>query len=128
MTFQSNPSARAVWTVLVVSAAAGFVVGAFARPTWTDNVESAQVLAGVVAYPQRTPMYDYHTSVYSLTIQAAAIALRLGVPEWPLCVVSSGLQGALSFSALALLGLAVSGRPALALLMPLFFLRMREWC
>jgi hypothetical protein len=80
------------WTagwVLALSAVAGFLVGAVARPTWTDNVESAQVLAGVVVYPQRTPMYDYHTSVYSLTIQAAAVLLRLGVPEWTISVLSS---------------------------------------
>ena len=126
---QSNRfPAPAAARVFAVAAVAGFLVGAFVRPTWTDNVESAQVLAGVVSYPQRTPMYDYHTSVYSLTIQAAALLLRLGVPEWPLSVAFSGLQAALSFGALALLGLAVSGRAGLALLMPLLFLRMRDWC
>jgi hypothetical protein len=113
--------------VLALSAAVGFLVGAVVRPSWTDNVESAQVLAGVVVYPQRTPMYDYHTSVYSLTIQAAAVLLRLGVPEWPLSVLFSGLQAGLSFAAVALFAFAVSGSAPVALVMPLLVLRLREW-
>jgi hypothetical protein len=126
---QSSPRS-ASWTaarVLALSAAAGFLVGAFVQPTWTDNVESAQVLAGVVVYPQRTPMYDYHTSVYSLTIQTAALLLWLGVPEWPLSVLCSGLQGALSFAAIALFAFAVSGRASIALVLPLLLLRLHGW-
>jgi hypothetical protein len=119
---------RGPWPVLAVSATVGFAVGALVRPTWTDNVESAQVLAGVVQYPSPTPMYHYHTSAYSLTIQAAAVLLRLGVPEWPLSLVSSGLQGALSFGALSLFALAVSRSAALALVMPVLVLRLRECC
>jgi hypothetical protein len=124
------PTRSRPWTagsVLLLSAAMGFLIGACVRPTWTDNVESAQVLAGVVVYPQRTPTYDYHTSVYSLTIQSAAILLRLGVPEWPLSVLFSGLQAALSFAAVALFTFAVSGSAAVALVMPLLVLRLHEW-
>jgi hypothetical protein len=72
-------------------------------------------------------MYDYHTSVYSLTIQAAAILLRLGVPEWPISVLFSGLQAALSFAAVALFTFAVSGSAAVGLVLPLLFLRLHEW-
>ena len=131
MTKMDQPSPRSEsWTagrVLALSAAAGFLVGAFVQPSWTDNVESAQVLAGVVVYPQRTPMYDYHTSVYSLTIQTAALLLRLGVPEWPLSVLFSGLQGALGFAAVALFTFAVSGRASVALVLPLLLLRLHGW-
>ena len=118
---------RGVGGVLALSSLVGFALCALVTPTWTDNVESAQVLAGHVVYPARTPMYEYHLSAYSLTVQAAAVLLRLGIPEWPLSVLFSGLQGALAFGALSMLTLAVSRSPAAALLMPVLFLRMREW-
>jgi hypothetical protein len=113
--------------VCATSAALGFVIGAFFQPHWTDNVESAQVLAGLVRYAQPTPLSEYHASAYSLSVQLAAILLKAGLSEWTCSVLFSGLQGALSFAALSTLGLAVSESHVAALLMPVLFLRLREW-
>ncbi len=117
---------RHTWLVLGVSAALGFAVGAFVHPMWMDNVESAQVIANLVVYPPGNVMRAYHTSVYSLLIQAAAILLRAGVSEWTLSVCFSGLQGALACSSLALVTLAVSRSLTTALALPVLMLRFRE--
>jgi hypothetical protein len=119
---------RRTWAVLAVSSALGFTAGAFVYPMWTDNVESAQVLAGLVSYPpgQGLPMREYHLSVYTLLIQCAALLLRLGLSEWALSVLFSGLQGALACSALSLFALAVSRSATTALLVPILLLRMRQ--
>jgi hypothetical protein len=123
----TTPAERQTWTVLAASAAIGFCMGAFVYPMWTDNVESAQVLAGLVEYPkgEGLPMRAYHLSVYTVLIQAAALLLRLGASEWALSVFFSGLQGALACSALALFTLAVSRSATTALLLPVLLLRMR---
>ena len=67
-------------------------------------------------------------AVLGESLQIVAIdLLRLGVPEWPLSVLFSGLQGALSFAAVALFTFAVSGRASIALILPLILLRLHGW-
>jgi hypothetical protein len=111
--------------VAAVTAAAGFCIGAFVYPMWTDNVESAQVQAQLVSYQAGDVMGLYHDAAYSLAIQIAAILLRAGVSEWTLSLLFSGAQAALSCAAIALATLAVSRSAVTALLAPVLLLRFR---
>lgn len=111
--------------VAISSVVIGFLLGALVYPTWTDNVESAQVLAGLVKYNSATnPMYIYHRSAYSLLIQGAALLLRLGVSDWATSVLFSGAQSAIGFSALALCTFAISRNIFSSLLTPFVLLRL----
>jgi hypothetical protein len=115
-----------VWSALGAAALAGAAVGGYLHPTWTDNVESAQVLAGVVRPEAGGPMALYHTGVYSLAIQLAAVLLRSGLTEWQVSVIFSALQGALSFAAVTACTLTVARSRAVALLAPFVFLAWRQ--
>jgi hypothetical protein len=91
--------------VAAVAGAIGFAAG-LVRPSHQHAVETAQVLAGVVAYPIDTPFFVYHLRLWNLPSQLLAIGLAAGVPERALSVATSGLLGALSFQALSLSALA----------------------
>src|SRR5437868_4966255 len=79
----------------------------------------------LVRYGPTEVMGIYHSAVYSIVIQTAAVLLHSGVSEWALSVLFSGFQAALSCSALALFTLAVSRSAATALLVPVLLLRFR---
>ena len=115
-----------MWRTLAASAMVGGLIGGLVQPFWTHNVESAQVVAGVVQLPQDNPMLLVHTRVYSALIQGAAVLLRLGMSEWGVSVVSSMLEGSLAFAAVAACALSVSGRPLVSLLTPTLFLAWGE--
>lgn len=122
----SSDSADHTWSVLTLSAIVGFVVSGFIYPMWTDNVESAQVIARIVQFPQKNPMYMYHTSIYTLVVQVAAILLKAGFSELQLSIFFSGLQGAISFSALSLCTYCFHRNPLTSLITPLLFLQLRQ--
>jgi hypothetical protein len=96
------------WRVVVVSGALGFAVGAVAFPDWQVAVETAQVVAGLVTYPAGNPFYVYHTKLWTVLHQLAAVPLLIGVSERALSVVISGLLGAVSFQAVSVLVYALS--------------------
>lgn len=111
--------------LLCASALLGFLLFAVVFPSWTDNVESAQAVAGTVSYPPGNPMGTYHRSALSLTVDGAALLLRLGLSEWHASVLSSGLMGAAIFSGLSSLTLAFSGSASVSLLVPVLLLSLQ---
>jgi hypothetical protein len=115
-----------IWLVASVSALLGSCISLAAYPMGTDNVESAQVVAGIVRFPEGNIMAAYHTSVQSIQIQIPALLLRAGVSEWTLSLGSIGIQGALSFAAVSLLALAFSGSAAVSILLPILLLCLRQ--
>jgi hypothetical protein len=109
---------------MLLSGLFGFFLFALVFPGVTDNVESAQVVAGVVSYPPGNPMGIYHLSALSLLIDSAALLLKLGIPEWAVCAFFTGLEGALVFSGLTGLTLAFSRSASVALLVPLLLVHL----
>jgi hypothetical protein len=97
--------------VLAVSGILGFRVGLIGFPTWQISVETAQVVAGLVEYPEGNPFYVYHTKLWSSLIQICALLLKAGVSEITLSLAVSGLLGMVSFQALAMVVYAI-GRDA----------------
>ena len=95
-------------SVLVVSGALGFHVGAGAFADWQVAVETAQVVAGLVDYPAGNPFYVYHTKLWTILHQVLAVALAAGLSERTLSVLVSGLLGMVSFQALSLIAYAIS--------------------
>ena len=91
----------ALW-VLLLSGILGFRVGMLGFPDWQVAVETAQVVAGLVTYPPDNIFYIYHTRLWTALHQILAVALRAGVDEITLSIVVSGVQGMLTFQALAL--------------------------
>ena len=116
------PSGRQVIAVLVGSGAIGFFMGAVAYPTWHDALEPAQVLAGLVTYPQHNLVYIYSTRTLTVLHELLALLLSSGVSERTLALLLSGAIGMLSLQALGLVVLAVSGHVQLATLSPVFIL------
>ena len=97
----------AIW-VLLLSGILGFRVGMLGFPDWQVAVETAQVVAGLVTYPPDNIFFIYHTRLWTAMHQVLAIALRAGVSEITLSLVVSGVQGMLTFQALALFVYALS--------------------
>lgn len=123
-----TPAGRSVRRVLLLSGCAGFAIGLL-HPSWQVAVEPAQVLAGLVRYPDGNPFYLYETRVWNVWHQLLAPLLRAGVTELALSVAISGALGALVFQALALFALALGAQVALACAIPFLvvFLNPLGW-
>lgn len=106
--------------VLVISGVLGFVVGSVAFPTWQVAVETAQVVAGIVKYPADNPFYLYHTKLWTVIHEIAALLLRAGVSEIQLSKLLSGVLGMMSFQAISMVVYAFSFDALLALGTPFF--------
>ena len=96
--------------VLIASGAIGFHLGYARFFDWQIPVESAQVLAGIVRYPEETPFYVHHLKLWTILHQVCAVFLRAGVSEIALSKLVSGVLGMVSLQALALFTFALSGR------------------
>ena len=118
----------ATW-VLLLSGILGFRMGMIGFPEWQVAVETAQVVAGIVTYPPDNIFYIYHTRLWTVLHQVLALALRAGVGEITLSLVVSGLQGMLTFQALALFVYALSRDVLLAVgaAALIFFTRAAEY-
>jgi hypothetical protein len=113
------------WTVVLVSAAMGGLLGLFVYPAPQFTLEAAQVVGGVVQLPDDNPMRIFDTSAYSLfLIQIPALLLAAGVSASTLSLLLSAAQGAVAFSAVALVTLALSRSAVLSLLTPLLLLHV----
>ncbi len=77
-------------------------------PDWQVAVETAQVTAGLLIYPPDNIFYIYHTRLWTAMHQILAVALRAGADEITLSLIVSGVQGMLTFQALALFVYALS--------------------
>jgi hypothetical protein len=95
---------------LAASAALGFAFGLL-YPATHVAIEPAQLLAGVVAYPQGNAFALYESRVWTVLHQLLALPLLAGVGERTLTQVVSGAVGALNFAALAAFARAL-GAPA----------------
>ena len=108
----------------VVSASVGFAIGLFWKGTWQANLESAQVLAGIVEYPSDNAFYYYHLKLWTLLSQFPAVLLKLGMDERILSLILSGSLGAVSFLGLSLCTFALCRNVALSILSPVFLLAL----
>jgi hypothetical protein len=118
----------ALW-VMILSGILGFRVGMVGFPDWQVAVETAQVTAGLVTYPPDNIFYIYHTRLWTVLHQVLALALRAGVGEITLSLALSGIQGMLTFQALALFVYALSRDVLLAVgaAALIFFTRSAEY-
>lgn len=90
------------------------------RPSWQDAIEPAQVIAGIVQYPPGNPVYLYAIRTWTVLHEGLALLLAIGISERTLALALSGVMGMLSFQALGVIVLAVSGDVALGMLAPTF--------
>src|SRR5688572_28013263 len=118
----------AIW-VLLLSGVLGFRLGMLGFPDWQVAVETAQVVAGIVTYPPDNIFYIYHTKLWTALHQILAVALRAGVSEITLSHFVSGVQGMLTFQALAIFVYAFSRDVLLAVGASalIFFTRSAEY-
>jgi hypothetical protein len=91
-----------------VTAGIGFLLGAFARPSWQVAVEGAQALAGVVDYPAGNSFYVYHVKLWTVLNQLLAMLLKLGLSEDFLSIFVSGVITSLSYLAIGACVFAIS--------------------
>jgi hypothetical protein len=108
--YDPRRSTRAALLALLVSGVLGFHLGYARFPDWQIPVESAQVLAGIVRYPDETPFIDHHMKLWTILHQICALLLKAGMSEIALSRFLSGALGMLSLQALAMFAYAFSGR------------------
>ena len=120
---------RGAFWVLLLSGILGFRVGMLGFPDWQVAVETAQVVGGLVPYPPDNVFYIYHTRLWTVLHQLLALGLRAGVGEVTLSLIVSGLQGMLTFQALALFVFALGRNILLAVgaAALIFFTRSAEY-
>ncbi len=118
----------AFW-VLLLSGILGFRVGMLGFPDWQVAVETAQVVGGLVSYAPDNVFYIYHTRLWTVLHQLLALGLRAGVSELALSLIVSGVQGMLTFQALALFVYGLSRNTLLAVgaAALIFFTRSAEY-
>ena len=91
--------ARAICVAMLI----GGALGCFAFPAWQHSVETAQILANSVQYPDLdNPYYRYHAASVTLPTMLSALLLK-AFGELVASALISGLQGALSYGAIAAL-------------------------
>jgi hypothetical protein len=100
---------------LLISGLLGFRVGMIGFPDWQVAVETAQVVAGLVRYPEGNPFFIYHTKLWTIVHQISAPLLWAGVPEIRLSLLISGVLGMVTFQALSMFVYALSGDAALGI-------------
>jgi hypothetical protein len=106
--------------LLVLSPLLGLLISVGPRLCWQDPIESAQVIAGLVAYPPDNPFYIMHTKGWSLLNQLSAGVLYLHGSDFTVNFLLAGLAGATSFAGVTLIVQAISRNPLVALATPLF--------
>ncbi len=107
--------------MLAAAAALGLVIGA-CWPAWHVALEPAQLLAGVVDYPQPSPFQLYETRVWNLWHQLLAPLLAAGMPERTLSIALSGVVVSVAFAALSGFARALGAGAALSLAAPFLVL------
>jgi hypothetical protein len=104
--------------VFFISGFFGFFAGIrYATPQYV--LEAAQIISGVVSYPEPTIWSLLVSRIWCILSQICAIFLRLGVSELILSYLVSGLLAMLSFQGLSLVVLALSGNLLLSIATPL---------
>jgi hypothetical protein len=101
-----------------IAAAVGGVLGALA-PIPLFSVEFAQAMAGRVILPESSAVAIHLGGAYSLIIDLATALFWLGADTNMACRVMTAVMGALSFTAVTLLGLVFTRNTFIALLLPL---------
>jgi hypothetical protein len=101
--------------VLIVSGIIGFRIGMIGFPDWQVAVETSQVVAGLVQYPDGNPFFIYHTKLWTILHQICAPLLLAGVSEIRLSLLISGLLGTVTFQALSMFIYAFSRDALLAI-------------
>jgi len=109
---------------LTLSFVLGFLFGALVFPTWQVAVESAQVIAGAVAYTPGNAFNEYHLRAWTILHQALAPWLALGLSEQLLSIILSGILTGLTFAALSLCTYALCHNSALSILSPIVILAL----
>ena len=104
----------------------GFFLGSVVMPVWTHNLESAQIIANLMNYPDDNPMNIAHRGLYSLIIQIPAFLLYVGISEWTLCVLFSGIQCGIAFSTVSLITLIFSRNLLFSLTLPIILLHLSK--
>jgi hypothetical protein len=106
----------------VLASASGFLCGV-CYPTWKASVEPAQVIAGVVSYPAQNPNFMQQVKMFTIVHEMSSLLLRLGVSEWTLSWLLSGIEATFLFLAVGLPIFAFSGRSLLAAWFPFLLVR-----
>lgn len=93
--------------ILVVCGLIGWGIG-LVRAEWHWAIEHAQWMAGLAAPVDGTLGAALQSRLWSLIPQLLAIPLRLGIPEWWVTLVLTGLAGMVTCQALGMFTYAVS--------------------
>jgi hypothetical protein len=112
---RDKPLGWVVFYCLLLGASFGFETS-----SWQAAVEHGQVLAGLVAYGPESVWSSWLLRLWSLINQFCALLLACGLDEAQTSMAVCTLLGAVSFLALGLVVMAVSGSPLFAVFGPAF--------
>jgi hypothetical protein len=109
---------KTFWSVLVVSALFGIIVGGLWYGSWQAVVESGQAISGTVPYESHNAFYQYHMKAWTMAHQITALFLLTGLSAKAVSILVSGVLGALVFVAFTGIVQVLSNRPYFALAAP----------
>lgn len=118
--YAESPRSTDIGLVLLLSGICGVYFGVTSG--WQIAVESAQAVAGVVAYPPDNPFYMYHVKSWTLLHQIPAALLAGGCSEQVVSMLVACVPAVLGFQALALLTYAFGRDRLIASLIPVVLL------
>ena len=123
------PECRAPSGSFFSAAFSGSASECWASPTGRSPSRRRRWSAGSSPYPPDNVFYIYHTRLWTVLHQLLALGLRAGVSELTLSLIVSGVQGMLTFQALALFVYALSRDILLAVgaAAMIFFTRSAEY-
>jgi hypothetical protein len=81
-------------TAIGIAALIGAFIGGIWMPNWHVAVESGQVVAGLIKYPNDNPFYYYHLKAWTVLHQICAVFLKIGISAKALSVLVSMCLGA----------------------------------
>lgn len=113
---KKNRSSKDLFWILSLTGIFGFFYGSDTFPFFQSSTEVAQVLAGIVKYPDHNnPFYIYQNNLWCIITQISAIALKLGVLEKTVSVLTSGFMAMLAMQGVALVTYALGGNAPIAI-------------
>src|ERR1700726_2605271 len=68
-------------SLIICALAVGVLLGALAPTTNQDGIDGSLVLAGIVDYPQQSPMNQYFLGSWTVIHQLGALLLRAGLDQ-----------------------------------------------
>ncbi len=110
------------WLTFIILFLFGFIYGFFFSPLEGEQVEFGQTWASKIEYLSINTWYPGRMKEITLQAIIPGFLLKLGISEWTLVLWSSGINMAISFTAVGLLSYLLIRMPVVSIIIPLILI------